>query len=161
MLSRRHLALVCVVLGLGLLLSGPLSAQAYNIHLKNGNTFVSKYRPVLAPYDNDKLLIMTEVGNVISIHKADLEDVVSDIENRGFGIQIDTVTILLGFTQGPGLTDEELEAAAEAAANAPPRPPPTPAVFTNPTFGEPNSGGGIPVNFINTTTPPISNPRRN
>ena len=110
MMMNRPKILVAAALTLVLLLvaSAPASATAYIVVLKNGNTMVSKYKPIDAPYNSSKSLIMTEAGNIVSLSKDDIEEIIADVENRGFGIVIDTTTILVGYSANDAPNQEDL-----------------------------------------------------
>jgi hypothetical protein len=97
----------CATAGLLMASAAPADAQVYKVTLKNGNTFTSKYEPEDATYDPSKMVIFTDVGNRIALAKDDVVDVVVDIENRGFGIMLDTTTILVGFTANDAPGGEE------------------------------------------------------
>ena len=87
-----------VLIGL-LALCVAASASAHNafiVNLKNGSTLISKYRPVTAAFDDSFMLVMTSAGNSIAIEKSSIESIVSDLENRGFGVVIDVSTVIVG-----------------------------------------------------------------
>lgn len=97
----HRLALVLLVLGLALfvLVAQPAIANnAYIVNLKNGSTIISKYKPVETAFDSNLMLLMTAAGNQIALAKDDIESIVSDLENRGFGTVINTSTIIVGAT---------------------------------------------------------------
>lgn len=133
-----------------------VSAEAFRIRLTNGNEFVSRYGPVPAQYDSSKMLVMTDVGNVIALRKDDIESVQIDEEVRGFGRRIDTTTIEVGW--GPNdapVPGAEGEAGAAGAGGGAGQMPVARPVFNSPLIAEPNSGGGIPVSFANSGMVPI------
>lgn len=138
----------------------PAAAEYHTIKLKNGNEFDTLYRPRLASEAGDKVLVATETGNWISLPVDAIESVVSHIEARGFGKVINTTTILIGMAPNdaevPGEEGEPVDPATrllnylesqQRAQRAAP--------FTVQQFAEPNSAGGIPLGFTNTTTPPL------
>ncbi len=140
-------------------------ASAYRIKMHNGNEFLSAYKPVHAEWDPSKLLLLTEQGNLIALDDADIAEVVHDLEVQGFGRVIDTTTIEVGYSANmtnqelgpdgelpPGV--EQLQQMQRTMAMERMLTPP-PQNFTTPQFAEPNSGGGIPVGFVNTVTPPL------
>ena len=146
---------------LALVTALPAAAEYYTIKLKNGNEFDSLYKPRLATEGGDKVLVATETGNWISLPVDSIADVVSHIEARGFGKVINTTTILIGKAPNdaevPGEDDEPVDPATrllnylerqDQSQQAPP--------FTVQQFAEPNSVGGIPLGFTNSTTPPLS-----
>jgi hypothetical protein len=89
------------------LVAGPAMATIFTITLKNGTVFESRYRPAEADWDTTQLTFLTDWGNWMSIPKDDVDSILSEIEGRGFGTQIDTTTIAFGWD--PGLTEEETD----------------------------------------------------
>ena len=143
-------------------LSAPLLAEVYTIRLKSGNEFISKYEPRQAWYSEEKLLIMTTTGNIVALEKADIDEVFSTTEAQGFGVIIDTNTILVGTrpNDAPVLDDAAINQAIDRASQLRAlQGPAGSAPVNNPLFSEPNRGGGLPVGFLNTVTPPIGPPR--
>ena len=137
----------------------PATAEYFTVKLVNGNEFDTLYRPRLAAESGEKVLIATETGNWIALPIEAIESVVSHIEARGFGKVINTTTILIGTAPNdaevPG-EDVEVDSATRLlnyleSQGQPQAPPP----FTVQQFAEPNSVGGIPLGFTNTTTPPL------
>lgn len=128
----------------------PLAALEYEVRLLNGNVFQSRYEPVVAPWDSTRLLFMTVFGNPMAISRASVKEVISLTEASGFGKRLDATTILIGLAPNDNPTPEEQAAleAAEGAAGAP-----TP--YTIPLIAEPDQTGGIPLQFLNYTTPPL------
>jgi hypothetical protein len=128
----------------------PLQALEYEIRLQNGNVFHSRYEPVVAPFDSTKLMFMTNLGNPISISRDDVVEVISLTEASGFGKRLDAMTILIGLAANDNPTPEEqaaLAAQGEGIEGAVP--------YTMPLVGEPEQTGGIPLQFLNFTTPPL------
>ncbi|MEM1249280.1 MAG: hypothetical protein AAGK22_23085 [Acidobacteriota bacterium] len=166
-LNRASSAVRPLLLGVAGLLfaslfSAPLTAQVYKIQMKSGNEFVSKYKPRQAWYSEDKLLIMTKAGNIVALDKSDIETVESDLESRGFGVVIDTTTVMVGTRPNdmPVLDDDAINQALDRASRLQSLRGRQPQNFSSPLFSEPNGGGGLPVGFLNTVTPPIGNPPR-
>ena len=139
-----------LILGALVLASLPLQALEYEVHLANGNIFQTRYEPVVAAFDSNRIQLMTLNGNVISLPRESVKEVISLTEASGFGKRLDAMTILIGFAANDNPTPEE-QAALEAARAAGAVPVP----FTNPLISEPDGTGGIPLNFINQTTPPL------
>jgi hypothetical protein len=94
--------------------------------------------------------LMTLNGNVISVPRDTVREVISVTEASGFGKRLDAMTILIGFAANDNPTPEEQAALEAAQAGGA-----VPTVFTNPLISEPDATGGIPLNFINQTTPPL------
>lgn len=92
---RRTSTLITLFLALaGLAL--PAAAEVYFVDMNNGTTFETRYRPALAGWDPSKVVLVTSVGNRITLLRDDIADVRVDTELRGFGRVIDTTTIALG-----------------------------------------------------------------
>jgi len=139
----------------------PAMAEYHTIKLKNGNEFDSLYRPRLAAEGGDKVLVATETGNWISLPVDAIDSVTSHIEARGFGKVINTTTILIGTAPNdaeiPGEDSEPVDPATRLLNYLESQQRPQQAApFTVEQFAEPNSVGGIPLGFTNTTTPPLS-----
>ena len=150
-----------LLLGVLVLLAAlPAAAEYYTVRLKNGNEFESLYRPRMAAVGGDKVLLSTETGNWISLPVDAIESVISRIEARGFGKVINTTTILIGMAPNdaevPGEEVEALDPATRVLNYLESRQRQQPAPFTVEQFAEPNSVGGIPLGFTNTTTPPLA-----
>lgn len=104
--AQRVVLLTALTLVMALI-AGPAMSTIFTITLKNGTVFESRYRPSEADWDQDQLVFLTDWGNWISIPKADVDSILSEIEGRGFGTQIDTTTIAFGWD--PGLSEEETD----------------------------------------------------
>ncbi len=146
---------------LALAVALPASADYHTIKLKNGNEFDSLYRPRLAAEGGDKVLVATETGNWISLPVDAIESVTSHVEARGFGKVINTTTILIGTAPNdaevPGEEAEALDPATRLLNYLESQQRPQQATpFTVEQFAEPNTGGGIPLGFTNSTTPPLA-----
>lgn len=105
-LRRSILALLAAV-GLGLAAVPSTAINSYIVNLKNGSTIISKYRPVESHFDESLMMLMTAAGNTIAIPKADIDTIVSDLENRGFGVVIDTTTVVVGRTANDASVESE------------------------------------------------------
>jgi hypothetical protein len=75
----------------------PAMAAVYTIHLKNGNSFDSRYKPRVAGWDENKIMVTTDIGNRITLQRDDVVDITVDTEAKGFGTVLDTTTIVLGW----------------------------------------------------------------
>ncbi|MBZ0111296.1 MAG: hypothetical protein K8J08_02435 [Thermoanaerobaculia bacterium] len=78
------------------LLAGSATAETYTITMTNGTTFQSRYDPVEAPWDENKILFLNEYGTHMTLIKDDIESVTAASETNGFGRVIDSTTIDLG-----------------------------------------------------------------
>lgn len=87
------------LLGLfALLTAGVAGAASFTITLANGTSFETRYRPVTADWDDTIALIRTDQGNWIALQKDEIVDVASQAEISGFGYQVDTQTLYLGWS---------------------------------------------------------------
>ncbi len=148
-----------------LLAVGPLAADLFTVTLTSGSTFVTRYEPYQSDWQEDKILLLTEFGNWISLPKEAVVSVTSDTESKGFGTRIDSQTIALGWilprAGAPSNADADAGAQLDPTAqliqfmlqqNAPA------PVYSNPLVVEPSESSGIPIGFINQTTPPLGAP---
>jgi hypothetical protein len=93
----RTLVFASLLLAALAALAVPASAQVYTVTLHNGTTFESRYAPRESDWDPNMVLVMTEMGNTIGIHRDEVVGAVSEIEAQGFGRPIDAVTVDLGW----------------------------------------------------------------
>jgi hypothetical protein len=149
-MSRR--ATLSITLAVLLLTCLPLEALEYEVRMVNGNIFHTRYEPVVAPFDSTRLMFMTVNGNPITLQRDSVQEVISLTEASGFGKRLDAMTILIGLAPNDNPTPEE-QAALESQALA--NDVPTP--YSIQQFAEPEQTGGIPLGFINQTTPPLGN----
>ena len=160
----RRIAFALLV-AFAVLAAAPASAGMFTVTLSNGSTFETVYQPQEAPWDTNKVLLRTDVGNWISLAKADITSVVSATEAGGFGRVIDNTTVELGTSANDMPTDEEL--AAEAKAN----PYGSLAAqqlqmmqdrqnYTIQQFVDPSQTQGLPADWVGygSSIPQISNP---
>ena len=141
-----------LVFALLLLLCGA-AAHAITYELRIGDkVFQTRYRPFLAEFDSSLLMFLSDQSNW-TVVPVEGTVVVALEEEAGYGHVIDDKTLMIGFTENDKPTPEEeaamLEEEAQNQSLQPPRP------YSMPTVGEPNQGGGIPLGFINQTTPPL------
>ncbi len=96
-LRRRALRLIVLTL---LLLAAASAAHAryYTVTLTNGTTFQTRYRPVPAEWDENVVMLHTDRGNWIGLYADEIADVSSHAETTGFGYQLDTTTLFVGWT---------------------------------------------------------------
>lgn len=131
------------------------AAELFTVTLKNGTSFDTRYRPIDAEWDDSVTMIMTDQGNWIGLPRDEVADVTSSIEASGFGYQLDTATIIVGWS--PNTYQEEEE--GEGAPVPPGGGQDAPASFSIEQFvdvpvagevgevGE-GGGGGIPIEAI-------------
>lgn len=89
------------------LLATSAGAALFTITLANGTTFDTRERPVIAEWDENYVMFNTDRGNWIAVPKGDVVDVSSDAEATGFGYQLNSTTLYLGFTPGDILAEAE------------------------------------------------------
>ena len=119
-MKAAYRALVVAVVAT--LVTAPLSAAVFVIHLENGTSFQTRYEPVDAEWDATKIAFLDEWGNDVALRKSDVVRIESDVEAAGYGRMIDNTTIALGWApnDAPEAGSAEAEAweAARAAAGA-------------------------------------------
>ena len=145
-MRRASLSLLFFALLLAVL-PGVGSAVVYTVTLTNGMTFETRYQPEFASWDPNKVVLLTEYGNRISVPAADIQSLTTDTESKGFGYQIDTTTIALGWAPNDQLdpnSDEGKAALAEQAAQAQAAGYQSP-VYTQQQFVDPSQLTGMPV----------------
>ncbi len=90
---------------LALLAVTPAISAVFRVELKNGNSFDTRYQPRVAEWDENKVVMLTDVGNRITLHKDDIASVTTDTQAKGFGTVIDTTTIVLGWAPNDAPTE--------------------------------------------------------
>ncbi len=153
----RKLGRINSVIGIALFAALPAAADTYTVTLQNGGTFESRYKPQPAPWDAGKLLLLTDVGNWISLPRAQVKGVASMTEVQGFGRVIDTTTVDLGW--GPNDRSEGGEEQAlspqDRLLQLLERQGRERRDYSVRQFVEPDQAGGIPLWFTDRTTPPL------
>jgi hypothetical protein len=160
---RRSLTLVAL-LALSAL---PASAEVYTVTLTNGSTVETQYQPQEAAFDKDLVLLLTEVGNWIGVRRDEIESVMSDAEESGFGKVIAKNTILLGWSANDApdpnappaegqRQDPGMSLAAQVLQNLQQQRQEQQS-YTVQQFVQPNQTQGIPMGLI---TPYASSPPR-
>lgn len=89
-------------------LGAPLTAATFVLTLRSGATFESRYKPKQAPWDASKVLIYSDVGNWLSLSRADIESVTNSMDNKGFGHALNTTTVELGWAPNDAMSPDEL-----------------------------------------------------
>ncbi len=122
--------------------AGAASAGTFTVTLTNGTTFETRYRPVAADWDENLVLLATDRGNHIALLKDEIAAVVSSVEESGFGYQVDTTTLYLGWSPQDQLEEGEdgMGAGADSQNQAF---APEPTTFTIQQFVNPDSTGGV------------------
>lgn len=103
-LSKRPIAILVVLMLLAVV---PAMSSIFKVQLKNGNSFESRYQPKVAEWDENKVVLLTGVGNRITLHKDDIASVTVDTQAKGFGTVIDTTTIVLGWAPNDAPTESD------------------------------------------------------
>jgi hypothetical protein len=139
-MNRRTATLIAL-----LLLAGATAAAAgtFTVTLTNGTSFDTRYRPVEAEWDDSIVLIHTDRGNPIALQKGEIADVTSSVEESGFGYQVDTTTLFVGWSPLEA-AEEEGEDAGRGGLGQTPQPPPQPT-FTIQQFVNPESTSTAPL----------------
>ena len=128
------------------------------VTMKNGTTFDTRYQPEEASWDPDKVVVMTEFGNRVALPAAEIESVAVDSESRGFGHQLNSTTMALGWAPNDALdlNSEEGKAALAADAAAQAAAANAPQVYNQQQFVEPEPFNTLAVHV----SPPCSVRRR-
>ena len=142
-MTRRTTPLIALLLLAG---AGAAAAGTFTVTLTNGTTFNTRYRPVEAEWDDSIVLIHTDRGNPIALKKDELADVTSSVEESGFGYQVDTTTLFVGWSPLDPVEEEGEEGSQQDDGRFFEQPVPTFTVeqFINPPT-EPGVIGGVPA----------------
>lgn len=119
------------------LIATSAGAGYFTVTLANGTTFETRERPIVAEWDEEHVQLRTDQGNWISLLKSEVVDVTSVAESSGFGYQVDSTTLFIGFN--PGDIAVEGEEGAEGAAGGPPAAPDDSPI----TYGGSSGGYGL------------------
>jgi len=92
----RATAALLIVCGL-VLVALPASAELYTIKLSNGAIFQSRYQPKQAAWDTTVITFLDETGTEIALPQNLVTEVTSESETKGFGRNINTTTVDLGY----------------------------------------------------------------
>lgn len=124
------------------------AAESFTVSMKGGNTFETRYRPQVASWDPTKIVVLTELGNRITLSKADVAGISAESENRGFGRVIDNTTLELGLAANDAPDPSEATDPVRALAQALQGQQTPTQSYDQKQFVEPSAvGGGIPVNW--------------
>lgn len=148
----RHLT---AFLAVACLLGAPAAAEIYTVILANGETMDTRHQPMIAPWDEGKILLRTDVGNWVSLPKAEITDVRVDVEAAGYGRVIDSTTVDMGLTandrpaagERPSPEQQLLDFVRSQQRDRP--------TYDTPQFVDPSEASGIPVWMTGRTTPPL------
>lgn len=95
MKQRRRLIVLSLLL---VAVASVAQAEFFTVTLTNGTTFETRYRPVPAEWDENVVLISTNRGNQIGLLTEEIADVTSHAEVTGFGYQLNTTTLFVGWS---------------------------------------------------------------
>ena len=121
-----------------------MSAELYTVTLTSGATFQTRYQPEEAPWDAQQVLLRTDLGNWISLPRAEIVSAVAETENKGFGRVIDSNTVELGMTANDMPTAEEMAANPQNFQQMFPQEEP----YNIQQFVEPTQTQGIPGAYV-------------
>jgi len=74
------LTLLCMAIAAAAAL--PASAEVFTVKMTNQSTFITRYQPRQDPRDEGKVSLLTEFGNWISLHKVQIDEIISETESR-------------------------------------------------------------------------------
>lgn len=135
-----------------LLAAAPAAADLFTVTLNNGTTIESRYQPQEASWDSSMVLLLSEVGNWIGVRKDEVKEVTSEIVRRGFGIPINTTTVLIGTAPNdaavPGADQGQSDPVLRALEILKAQQPPPPQPYSIQQFVEPDQTQGIPSSLI-------------
>ncbi len=80
------------------MIAGSASAALFTVTMTNGTSFETRYRPLQADWDENQVMVMTDKGNWIALPKNEIADVESRAEVSGYGYQLNTTTVFLGWS---------------------------------------------------------------
>ena len=112
------------------------SAGTFTVTLNNGTSFVTRYEPEPASWDETMMLFATDRGNWIVISEDDIAEITSSVEETGFGYQVNTSTIFVGWSPNDLVEEGEGEGGGEQTVNEN-LPDPNPPAFTLQQFVNP------------------------
>jgi len=139
----RVLLLRALVIGLAVITAGVAGAASFTVTLSNGTSFVTRDRPVVADWDDTVVLIRTDQGNWIALKKDEVVDVASQAEISGFGYQVDTQTLFLGWSPNDILNEGDGDGEGGEGADGEDRP-----YFENDELYDAPQGGGVLEQFV-------------
>lgn len=148
----RTLATVAVAAASLVGFAASAGAAAYSVTLKNGNTFETRYKPADVDWDPTVATIITDLGNPIVLKKDEIAEVTSLAEAKGFGYQLNTTTLYLGWSPNDLLTTDK-DGNEVPTYNTGGDQPAPPADYTIqqfvgvPTVGSPSTGG-VPLSEV-------------
>ncbi len=132
-MKTRPLSLALLLLAAVVLAGSPLMADIYSVTLDDGKVFLTRYQPREASFDSSLVTFLDDQGNSIAIPRDKIASVTSETETKGYGLRINTTTVLLGYTANNGVVENQVFDGGTQS-------------FDIEQFVEPSqAGGGIPV----------------
>ena len=132
-MKTRPVSLALLLLATVLLAGSPLMADVYSVTLDDGKVFLTRYQPREASFDSSLVTFLDDQGNSIAIPRDKIASVTSETETKGYGLRINTTTLLLGYTANNGVVENQVFVNGLQS-------------FDIQQFVEPSqAGGGIPV----------------
>lgn len=104
-MKARSATLAMLLLAILVLVGVPAVAEVYTVTLNSGKTFLTRYQPREASFDPALVTFLDDHGNQIAIARDEIDRVSSAVETKGYGLRINTTTILLGYTANNGELD--------------------------------------------------------
>ncbi len=106
--TARSTALRLTVLALlAVAAAATVHADYYTVTLTNGTSFQTRYKPVPAEWDDNVMMISTDRGNWVGLLADEIADVTSHAEATGFGYQLDTTTLFVGWSPNEAMQEGE------------------------------------------------------
>ena len=112
--TRSTVLRLAILTLLAIAFAATAHADYFTVTLTNGTSFQTRYRPVPAEWDENVVMINTDRGNWIGLHVDEIADVTSHAEATGFGYQLDTTTLFVGWSPNDVGDEEEGEGAEDA-----------------------------------------------
>ncbi len=114
LIATRSIGLrLIVVMLLGVAATATIYADSYTVTMTNGTSFETRYKPVPAEGDDNIVLLNTDRGNWIGLRVDEIADIASHAESTGFGYQLNTTTLFVGWM--PNDVDNGEEGADDGA----------------------------------------------
>lgn len=89
-----------------LVLATVAGAGTYTVTLENGTSFVTRYKPEDASWDDSMVTFATDRGNWIALAKDEIVEITSEVEESGFGYQVNTSTLFVGWSPNDLVPEE-------------------------------------------------------
>lgn len=138
---------VAFLLLVALAVSTAASAQ-WIVTLENGNTFETRYEPQAVEWDENVVIIVSNIGTNIALQKDEIVETVSVSEQRGHGYRLDSTTLFLGWSPNDLVTTDEEGNLVPTYDTGEPEPPALPSYTVEQFVDVPMVGsdtGGVPV----------------